>query len=60
MHHAKNYTNKISPLEKCRRAQGKLRASQLAQLVYPVINLLPDMRIAVVGVTIRSGILEPK
>jgi hypothetical protein len=44
MHHAKNYANKISPLEKCRRAQGKLRASILAQLVCHTINLLQDMK----------------
>jgi hypothetical protein len=40
--------------------RGKLRANQLAQLVYPVISSLPDMTIVVVGVTIRLGILKPK
>jgi hypothetical protein len=55
MHHAKNYANKISPLEKCRRARERLRASQLGQSVYPVINLPHDMKIAVVGATILSA-----
>jgi hypothetical protein len=60
VHHAKNYANKISPLEKCRRARGELRASILAQLVCLVINWPQDTRIAVVGVMIRSGILKRK
>jgi hypothetical protein len=51
---------KFPPLEKCRRAQGKLRASILAQLVCHIINLPQDTRIAVVGVMIRSGILKRK
>jgi hypothetical protein len=45
---------RFSPLEKCRRAQGKLRESILAQLVCHVINLPQDTRIAVVGVMIGS------
>jgi hypothetical protein len=60
MHHAKNYANKISPLEKCRHARGELRASILDQLVCHVINWPQDMRIAVVGVMIRYGILKHK
>jgi hypothetical protein len=60
MHHAKNHTNKISPLEKCRRARGKLRVSQLAQLVYLVTNLLHGTRIVVAEATIRLGILKPE
>jgi hypothetical protein len=60
MHHAKNYANKISPLEKCHRARERLRASQLGQSVYPVINLPHGMKIAVVGATIRLEIWKPK
>jgi hypothetical protein len=60
MHHAKNYANKISPLEKCRRARERLRASQLGQSVYPIINLPHDMKIAVVGAMIRLEIWKPK
>jgi hypothetical protein len=51
---------RFPPLEKCHHAQGKLRASILAQLVCHVINLPQDTRIAVVGVMIRSGILKRK
>jgi hypothetical protein len=51
---------RFSPLEKCRRAQGELCESILAQLVCHVINLPQDTRIAVVGVIIRSGILKQK
>jgi hypothetical protein len=60
MHHAKNHTNKIFPLEKCRRAQGRPRVSELAQLVYLVINLPHEMRIVVAEATIRLGILKPE
>jgi hypothetical protein len=60
MHHAKNYTNKILPLEKCRRARGRPRVSQLAQLEYLVINLPHEMRIVVAEATIQSGILKPE
>jgi hypothetical protein len=49
---------RFSPLEKCRRARGKLRESILAQLVCHVINLPQDTRIAVVGVMIRLEILK--
>jgi hypothetical protein len=51
---------KFSPLEKCHRARGELRASILAQLVCHVINLPQDTRIAVAGVMTRSGILKRK
>jgi hypothetical protein len=44
MHHAKNYTNKISPLEKCCRAPERPRANLLDPLAYPAINLLQDMK----------------
>ena len=44
MHHAKNYTNKISPLEKCCRAPERPRANLLDLLAYPAINLLQDMK----------------
>jgi hypothetical protein len=49
---------KFSPLEKCRRARGELRASILAQLVCHVVNFPQDTSIAVVGVMIRSEILK--
>jgi hypothetical protein len=53
MHHAKNYANKIFPLEKCRRARGELRASILDRLVCHVISWPQDMMIVVVEVMIR-------
>jgi hypothetical protein len=59
MHHAKNYTNKIFPLEKCRRARGRLHVSQQAQLEYLVINLPRGMRIVVAEATIQLGISKP-
>jgi hypothetical protein len=56
MHHAKNYTNKIFPLEKCRRVRGRPRVSQLAQLEYLVINLPHEMRIVVAELQRRTSI----
>ena len=41
MHHAKNYTNKFSPLEKCCRASERPRANLLDPLAYPAIKLAP-------------------
>jgi hypothetical protein len=55
MHHAKNYTNKISPLEKCRRAPERPRANLLDPLAYFAFNLPQDMKKVTVVATILSG-----
>jgi hypothetical protein len=55
MHHAKNYTNKISPLEKRCRAPERPRANLLDPLAYPAINLPQDMKKVAVVATILSG-----
>jgi hypothetical protein len=60
MHHAKNYTNKISPLEKCCRASERPRANLLDPLAYPAINLPQDMKKVAVVATILSGIWKHK
>jgi hypothetical protein len=56
MHHAKNYTNKISPLEKWRRAPERPHTNLLDPLAYPAINLSQDMKEVAVVATILSGI----
>jgi hypothetical protein len=60
MHHAKNYTNKISPLEKCYRAPERPRANLLDPLAYTAINLPQDMKKVAVVATILLGIWKHK
>jgi hypothetical protein len=60
MHHAKNYTNMFSPLEKCCRASERPRANLLDPLAYPAINLPQDIKKVAVVATILSGIWKHK
>jgi hypothetical protein len=60
MHHAKNYANKIFPLEKYCRAPGRPRTNLLDPLAYPAINLPQDMKKVAVVATILSGIWKHK